>query len=96
MVDFIDQHRDELGVEPICKLLPIAPSTYYRCKQLAGNPEMRCARYHRDEELKPEITRVWEENLQVYGARKVWKQLTLINFGSLILPMWLHGRALSM
>ncbi len=75
MVEFIDQERKSYGVEPICKVLPIAPSTYYRCKQLAAHPDQRCDRAKRDEELKPEITRVYEENLQVYGARKVWKQL---------------------
>ena len=75
MVDFIDQHRDELGVESICTHLPIAPSTYYRSKQLARHPEMRSERSRRDDNLKPEITRVWEENRRVYGVRKVWLQL---------------------
>jgi transposase InsO family protein len=75
MVEFIDQERETHGVESICKVLPIAPSTYYRCKHLAGNPDQRCDRERRDEELKPEIARVYEENLKVYGARKVWKQL---------------------
>jgi transposase InsO family protein len=75
MVDFIDQHHDELGVESICKQLPIAPSTYYRCKQLTRCPEMRSERSRRDDELKPEIKRVWEDNHQVYGVRKVWLQL---------------------
>ncbi len=75
MTDFIELYRGLYGVEPICKLLPIAPSTYYRCKALRGNSELRCQRYHRDELLKPEITRVWYENHRVYGVRKVWKQL---------------------
>ncbi|WP_431685968.1 IS3 family transposase [Hahella sp. NBU794] len=75
MVKFIDQEREAHGVESICKVLPMAPSTYYRQKHLAANPELRCDRAKRDEELKPEITRVHEENLQVYGARKLWKQL---------------------
>lgn len=75
MVEFIDQERDQYGVEPICEVLPIAPSTYYRNKYLSGHPEQRCARVQKDEALMPEITRVYEENNGVYGARKVWKQL---------------------
>ncbi len=71
MVDFIDQHREDYGFEPICKLLPIAPSTYHRCKY----PERRSERARRDDKLMPEIQRVWEENHRNYGARKVWKQL---------------------
>lgn len=63
------------GVEPICRVVQIAPSTYYRCKSLEAQPEQRCQRYHRDEALKPEIMRVWQENRQCYGARKVWKQM---------------------
>ena len=75
MVEFIDRERATYGVEPICEILPIAPSTYYRCKHLHANPDQRCARAQRDDELRPEIVRVFDENLQVYGARKVWKQL---------------------
>jgi putative transposase len=63
------------GVEPICRVLRIAPSTYYRCKALEAAPAERCLRYHTDEALKPEIMRVWQENRQCYGVRKVWKQL---------------------
>ncbi|WKD48669.1 IS3 family transposase [Microbulbifer spongiae] len=75
MVAFIDQEREAHGVESICEVLPIAPSTFYRCKHLQANPEQRCARAQRDDELKPEIQRIYEENHRVYGARKVWKQL---------------------
>ena len=75
MVEFIDQEREMYGVESICKILPVAPSTYYRSKYLEANPDQRCERLKRDERLKPEIERVYEENQQVYGARKVWKQL---------------------
>lgn len=75
MVNFIDHHRDRFGVESICQVLPIAPSTYYRYKQLALYPEKRSARVKRDAKLKVDITRVYEENKRVYGARKVWKQL---------------------
>lgn len=75
MVTFIDRYRKDYGVEPICKLLPIAPSTYHRCKTLEQHPEQRSKRAKRDEQLMPEIQRVWEENHRNYGARKVWKQL---------------------
>jgi transposase InsO family protein len=75
MVTFIDTHRGEYGVEPICAELPIAPSTYYEHKAKQANPERRSARARRDEQLRPEIDRVWRANLEVYGAEKVWKQL---------------------
>lgn len=75
MVAFIDDHREEYGVEPICAVLPIAPSTYYAHKAREADPDLRPARAQRDEELRPEIQRVWKENFQVYGVRKVWRQL---------------------
>ncbi len=75
MVDFIDCHRSEYGVGPICAVLPIAPSTYYHCKKLERHPEQRSARALRDEWLMEQIRRVWEESHCIYGARKVWKQL---------------------
>ena len=75
MVRFIDDHRAEYGVEPICKVLPIAPSTYYTHKACEANPDLRSARVQRDEQLCVEIQRVWYENYQVYGVRKVWRQL---------------------
>jgi transposase InsO family protein len=75
MVDFIDTHRDEFGVEPICEVLPIAPSTYYERAAQKRDPERRSARAKRDDELKPKVSRVWVENYAVYGARKVWRQL---------------------
>jgi len=75
MVAFIDQYRHVYGVEPICAVLPIAPSTYYRCKDLEQCPDKRSYRVKRYEALEPEVRRVWEENQSVYGARKVWKQL---------------------
>jgi len=62
-------------VEPICAVLPIAPSTYYRFKNLERNPEKQSDRVKRYESLAPEVQRVWDENRGVYGARKVWKQL---------------------
>lgn len=75
MVAFIDDHRDEYGVEPICAVLPIAPSSYYAYKAAEGDPALRSARVRRDEALRAEVQRVWEENRRVYGARKVWRQL---------------------
>jgi putative transposase len=75
MVTLIDQHRAELGVEPICAELPIAPSTYYEHKAREANPERLPARHIRDAVLEVEIHRVWEENFHLYGARKVWRQL---------------------
>jgi putative transposase len=70
MIAYIDRHRDRFGVEPICQVLPIAPSTYYDAKN-----RLPSARALRDEELKVEIRRVHEDNFGVYGARKVWRQL---------------------
>jgi putative transposase len=75
MVSFINAHRDAHGVEPICWVLPIAPSTDY--SHLAGrsDPERLSDRARRDAALRPEIRRVFEENRRVYGVRKVWRQL---------------------
>ena len=75
MVTFIDDHRKAYGVEPICHVLPIAPSTYYAHKARQADPTRRPARAQRDEVLKPEITRVWEATRRRYGAKKVWKAL---------------------
>ena len=75
MVSFIDAHRAEHGVEPICKVLPIAPSTYHDHLAKRAEPARRSARAKRDAALRPEIHRVFDENWQVYGVRKVWRQL---------------------
>jgi transposase InsO family protein len=75
MVAFVDAHRDAYGVEPICAQLPIAPSTYYAHRALAADPTRRCPRVQRDALLRPEVQRVWEDNFQVYGVEKVWRQL---------------------
>lgn len=75
MVAFIDAHRAEYGVEPICKQVPIAPSTYYEHKSRQADPSRLPPRMQRDAELSGSIQRVWEENFRVYGARKVWRQL---------------------
>ena len=75
MVRFIDDHRDIHGIESICAVVPIAPSTYFRHKARSADPTRRSARAQRDDELRVAIRRVWDAHLQVYGPRKVWKQL---------------------
>jgi putative transposase len=75
MTSFIDDHRSSYGVESICAMLPIAPSTYYEQKARQVDPSRLPKRTQRDAVLCKEIDRVWHENRRVYGARKVWKQL---------------------
>ena len=75
MVLFLDEHREEHGVEPICRQLPIAPSTYYEQKAREADPSRLPNRAIRDAGLREEIERVWKEHFRVYGARKVWRQL---------------------
>ena len=75
MIAFIDDHRGEHGVEPICEVLPIAPSTYHSHATRRADPSLLPARAKRDAGLMPEIARVFEANFAVYGARKVWRQL---------------------
>jgi putative transposase len=75
MVTFIDQHRDVYGVEPICGVLPIAPSTYHTHRACTADPSCRSARARRDDELREHIQRVFDDNQAVYGADKVWHQL---------------------
>jgi len=74
-VGFIDAHRETYGVEPICAVLPIAPSSYYEQRARAADPSRLPARAQREARLRPEIQRVWQANRRVYGAKKVWKQL---------------------
>ena len=75
MIAFIDDHRQAYGVEPICKVLPIAPSTYHAHLAVRREPARASARARRDGGLKEKIRRVFDANFQVYGARKVWRQL---------------------
>ena len=70
MTTFIDTHRDEYGVEPICAVLPLAPSTYYERKAREVDDRRSPARERRDRQLGEELRRVWEENFRVYGVRK--------------------------
>ena len=75
MLQFIDEHRESYGVEPICRVLPIAPSTYYEQKARQADPGQLPDRVRRDAELRVEIERIWKHHRSNYGARKVWKQL---------------------
>ena len=72
---FVDEHRDQFRVEPICSVLQFAPSAYRRHAARQRDPSLISQRAQRDAELKPQIQRVWDSNMQVYGADKVWKQL---------------------
>ncbi len=75
MIAFIDDRRDKHGVEPICKVLPIAPATYYEHLARRADPSRLSDRARRDAELRPHIQRVFDANWQVYGVRKIWRQL---------------------
>ena len=75
MIAFIDDHRQAYGVEPICRVLPIAPSTYHSHVARRADPSRLPDRIRRDADLKVEIRRVFEENFRVYGVRKIWRQL---------------------
>ncbi len=98
MISFIHDHRDVYGVEPICRILPIAPSTFYEHDLRRRHPEAAPARVRRDTALRPEILRVFNENFGVYGARKVWRQMLREGFEvarctieRLMKEMGLHG-----
>jgi transposase InsO family protein len=80
MIAFIDDHRASYGVEPICKVLPIAPSTYHAHAAKRADPGKLSARAKRDMALQPEIARVFAENFEVYGVRKVWRQMVRERF----------------
>jgi transposase InsO family protein len=75
MISFIDDHRAVYGVEPICRVLPIAPSTYYLHAARRTDPSKQPVRARSDAVLMIEIQRVFEANFCVYGVRKVWRQL---------------------
>ena len=80
MIAFIDDHRQVHGVEPICRVLPIAPSTYHAHLAKRADPEKLSVRAKRDITLQPEIARVFAENFEVYGVRKVWRQMVRERF----------------
>jgi transposase InsO family protein len=75
MIAFIDDHREQFGVEPTCEVLPIAPSTYFRHKAEQRDPTRRSTRAQRDDVLRAIIRRIYTEHRSVYGPRKVWKQM---------------------
>nr|WP_250696117.1 IS3 family transposase [Escherichia coli] len=75
MMPLLDKLREQYGVGPLCSELHIASSTYYHCQQQRHHPDKRSARAQRDDWLKKEIQRVYDENHKVYGVRKVWRQL---------------------
>ena len=75
MTGFVADHRHAYGVEPICRVLEIAPSTYYSQVAREADPDARPDRWWQDRALEAQIQRVWDENRQVYGVRKVWRQL---------------------
>lgn len=92
MVLFIDNHREQYGVEPICTQLPIAPSTYYLHKARELDITKASERQQCDQFLMPHVQRGWEEDYRVYGARKIWQQLHLGELGvarcTVEWPMW--------
>ena len=75
MVRFIDEHKYQYGIESICRVLPIAASTYYRAKDLEDCPEKRSLRSQHDDFYISEIKRIWQDSKCRYGARKVWRQM---------------------
>jgi transposase InsO family protein len=80
MTAFIDEHREVYGVEPICRVLPIAPSTYHERVAQRRDPARLSDRARRDRDLKPEVLRVFAENFGVYRVRKVWRQMNREGF----------------
>ena len=100
MIAFIDDHREVHGVEPICKVLPIAPSTYHAHVAERRDPARLSTRARQDAALKIEVRRVFDQNFAVYGVRKVWRQLklegvngprNLPSYGRAIFPTWRVG-----
>ena len=75
MVKFIDDEKEKYGVEPICRILPIAPSTYYRIKDAQDNPEKQSRRKQSDKHLMAQIKQIWQASGCRYGIRKVWHKL---------------------
>jgi len=94
MLAFIDDNKEKHEVESICKELPIAPSTYYDHKVKQRQPDKRSSRAKRDDDLKIDIQRVWDENFCVYGVRKVWcgmqdRQLPLLMSDVRVLALYI-------
>ena len=98
MIAFIKEHREDLGVEPVCKVLPIAQSIFYVHVAIVRNPHLASDRAKRDVMLSREIKRVWEQNNKVYRTQKVWHQLQREKFtiarctvAGLIKHLAIHG-----
>ena len=89
MRSFIDAHGDEYEVEPICGVLPIAPSRFYESKTRKVGRSRMLARTRRDGQLREHIGRVWEENFRVYGVCKVWRQL---HREGIVVARWTEAR----
>ena len=89
MIAFIDDHRQVYGVEPICRVIPIAPSTYHAHVARRADPSRLPDRIRHDADLRVEIRRVFE-NFRVYSVRKVWRQLRQEGFQRFSIP-WSHG-----
>jgi hypothetical protein len=87
MIAFIDETRDVHGVEPICKVLPIAPSTYFDHQAKRADPDLLSDRAKRDAFLLPEIRRVYKAHFSVYGVQKLWRQLGREGFVSRAVPL---------
>jgi len=85
---YIEQHRDTYGVEPICKVLQIAPSCYPRHAAQTRNPALRCERAKHDDELIPQVERVWHASMRVYRPDEVWKQLNREGVGGRAAVLW--------
>ena len=96
MKAFIDDHRGVYGVEPICKVLPIAPSTYREHAARKADPDRRSERDKRDEKVGVEIRRVFNENFGVYGVRKVWRQMKREGFEITRCTMWRLPKAMAL
>lgn len=75
MTDFIEEHRETYGGEPMCKILQIAPSTYYERRAIARDPDLASARAKSDAALSVKIDAAWQDNRKLYGARKIWHVL---------------------
>jgi hypothetical protein len=85
MTSFIDEHRGKYGVEPICWVLPIAPFSYHERAAQCRDPSRLSPRAQRDEAMKEEVRRVFDANFEIYGVRKVWRQIRRsVLFGRLL------------
>ncbi len=102
MIAFIAEHRDAIGVEPICRHLPIAPSTFYDHMAKRANPDLLSERAKRDVALRPETKRIWEQNDKVYGLFKAelshrrgpWRSFSAVEYATRDWVDWFSNRRL--